>query len=515
MEGSVERPVAAPNIAYASPQGRRVLFATVLGSSMAFLDATVVNIALPTIGRELDADLTSLQWTINAYTLTLAAFLLLAGSLGDHFGRRRLFCIGTVWFATASVLCGLAPNVELLIAARALQGVGAALLAPGSLAIMEASFRREDRGTAVGAWSGLGGVAGALGPFVGGYLIEAVSWRLIFLINLPLAAVVVWVALRHVPETRDESVRGLPLDVRGALVTVFGLAAITYGLTSGLESGWDSLGVVVTLAAGAIAAVAFAVVEHGRAGALVPLELFASRLFSAAIVVTFVVYAALSGALFLLPIQLQQTAGYSPLAAGAALVPLTIVMLLLSARAGRLSQRIGPRLPMSLGPIVAGLGLALLGVVDRTSPYLSMVLPGVLVFGLGLALTVAPLTSTVLQAGGEEHAGASAAINNTVARVAGLIAVATIPALAGISVSSGVDASSFNDGYTRGMLIAAAVCIAGGILAVLMITDPPNDPDLAEPYSHCALGAPPLRPQPLAETAATAAVPGAATDTGS
>ncbi len=493
MPGASDYAVPPPGISYASTAGRWVLFATVLGSSMAFLDATVVNIALPTIGRDLDADLTSLQWTINAYTLTLAAFLLLGGSLGDHFGRRRVFCIGAIWFAAASLLCGIAPNVELLIAARALQGVGAALLTPGSLAIIEASFRRGDRAAAVGAWSGLGGIAGALGPFVGGYLIGAVSWRLIFLINLPLAVAIVWVARRHVPETRDPSVRGMPLDIRGAAVTVLGLAATTYGLTAGVESGWASADVLAMLAAGVVAFVAFVLLERGRRGALIPLELFESRQFSAANLVTFVVYAALSGALFLLPIQLQQTAGYSPLAAGAALVPLTVVMLLLSARAGRLAQRIGPRLPMSLGPIVAGLGLALLGLVDQSSPYASIVLPGVLVFGLGLALTVAPLTSTVLHAGGEEHAGASAAINNTVARVAGLIAVAIIPALAGISVSDQVGAASFDDGFTRGMLIAAGVCMAGGILAAITITNPPPDPDTPEPCSSCPLDAPPLR----------------------
>ena len=242
---------------------------------------------------------------------------------------------------------------------------------------------------------------------------------------------------------------------------------------------------------------AFILLERGRRGALIPLELFRSRQFSAANVVTFVVYAALSGALFLLPIQLQQTAGYSPLAAGASLVPLTIVMLLLSARAGRLAQRIGPRLPMSLGPIVAGLGLGLLGIIDQTSPYASTVLPGVLVFALGLSLTVAPLTSTVLQAGGEEHAGASAAINNTVARVAGLIAVAIIPALAGISTSQAVGATSFDDGFTRGMLIAAGVCMAGGFLAAATIRNPPRRTDEPKPCSYCPLDAPPLRVQAL------------------
>jgi EmrB/QacA subfamily drug resistance transporter len=407
-----------PDIVLRTPAGRWVLFATVLGTSMAFLDATIVNIALPTIGKDLDAGLTELQWTVNAYTLTLAALLLLGGSLGDRYGRRRIFCVGAAWFAAASLLCGLAPTSEFLIAARALQGVGAAMLTPGSLAIIESSFRREDRGAAVGAWSGLGGIAGAAGPFVGGYLVEAVSWRLIFLINLPVAAAVLWVANRHVPETRNAAMRATPLDLRGAALTALGLASATYGLTAGASKGWGSPLVVGALLAGVVCLALFIALERRIRWPLVPLQLFASRQFSAANAVTFVVYGALGGALFLLPLQLQGTAGYSPLQSGAALVPMTFVMLLLSARAGRLAQRIGPRLPMTVGPLVAGCGLALLGTIGASAPYVTAVLPGVLLFALGLSLTVAPLTSTVLQAGGEEHAGVSSAINNAVARTA-------------------------------------------------------------------------------------------------
>ena len=492
---SVQAGVAGgPGIRYRSTRGRWVLFATVLGTSMAFLDATVVNIALPTIGEDLGAGLTELQWTINAYTLALGGLLLLGGSLGDHFGRRRIFCVGAVWFAAASLICGIAPSIGVLIAARALQGAGAAMLTPGSLAIIEASFHRDDRGGAVGAWSGLGGIAGALGPFVGGYLIQAASWRLIFLINLPIAAAVVWVATRHVPETRDESVRSTPLDLRGAAVVAAGLAAITYGLTAGIDRGWGSPVVVGSIVGGAALLVVFVLLERGRKGALVPLELFASRQFSSANAVTFVVYAALGGALFLLPIQLQKSAGYSPLEAGAALVPMTIVMLLLSARAGRLAQRIGPRLPMSLGPIIAGTGLALLSRIGETSPYATTVLPGVVVFALGMSLTVAPLTSTVLNAGGEEHAGVSSAINNAVARVAGLIAVAVIPAAAGISAADAFEAASFSAGFQRGMWIAGAVCAAGGILAAVTIRNPPRTTGAQPtPTSSCPLDAPPLR----------------------
>lgn len=485
----------APAVRLGTAPGRWVLFATVLGTSMAFLDATVVNIALPTIGDDLRAGLTGLQWTVNAYTLALAAFLLLGGSLGDHFGRRRIFCVGAVWFAAASLLCGLAPSSELLIAARALQGVGAALLTPGSLAIIESSFHPDDRGAAVGAWSGLGGIAGAAGPFVGGYLIEAVSWRLIFLINLPIAAAVLLVANRHVPETRNEAMRSTPLDLRGAGITALGLGAATYGLTSGSERGWGSPVVVASIAAGVAALLLFVTLERRLRWPLVPLRLFASRQFSSANAATFVVYGALGGALFLLPIQLQRTAGYSPLAAGASLVPMTIVMLLLSSRAGRLARRIGPRLPMTGGPIVAACGLALLTRVDATSDYVSTVLPGVLLFALGLSLTVAPLTSTVLAAGGEEHAGVSSAVNNAVARTAGLIAVAVIPAAAGISTGGTLDGSSFADGFGRGMWIAAGVCAAGGVLSAVTIRNPARVPDAAEPepVSHCPLDAPPLR----------------------
>lgn len=492
---SVAVPLAAgPGIRYRSARGRWVLLATVLGTSMAFLDATVVNIALPTIGEDLDAGLTGLQWTVNAYTLALAGLLLLGGSLGDHFGRRRIFCVGAVWFALASLICGIAPSSEVLIAARALQGAGAAMLTPGSLAIIEASFHRADRGAAVGAWSGLGGIAGALGPFVGGYLIQAASWRLIFLINLPIAAAVVWVARRHVPETRDESVRTSPLDLRAAAVTALGLAAATYGLTEGPHRGWGSPVVVGSILLGLAALVAFVLLERGREGALVPLELFSSRQFSAANAVTFVVYAALGGALFLLPIQLQQTVGFTPLEAGAALVPMTIVMLLLSARAGRLAQRIGPRLPMSAGPIIASVGLVLLSRIDASSTYVATVLPGVVVFALGLSLTVAPLTSTVLSAGGEAHAGVSAAVNNAVARIGGLIAVAVIPAAAGISATDAFGSASFGDGFSQGMLIAAAVCAAGGLLAAVTIRNPPRvEEEQPAPCSSCPLDAPPLR----------------------
>jgi EmrB/QacA subfamily drug resistance transporter len=480
-------------VRYRTARGRTVLLATVLGSGMAFLDATVVNIALPSIGDDLDATLAGLQWTVNAYALTLAGLILIGGSLGDHFGRRRVFVIGVIWFAIASLLCALAPTIEMLIAARAIQGVGAALLTPGSLAILEAVFHPDDRGSAIGAWSGLAGVSTAVGPFLGGWLVEAVSWRLIFLINLPLAVVVVWAA-RSIPETSNPAVRGQRLDLAGAALTALGLAGVTYALTEGDAQGWTDPTVVTLGVLGVAALAGFVAVEARGSHAMVPLDIFRNRLFSAANAVTFIVYAALSGALFLLPIQLQVVSGYSPIEAGSALIPLTVVILLLSSWAGRLAQRIGPRLPMGLGPIIAAVGLALLTRAGPDASYLSDVLPAVLVFGLGMAVTVAPLTVTVLGAAGEERAGIASAINNTVARVAGLIAVAVIPLAAGISGDDYQIPAAFDDGFETGVMICAAVCAAGGVLALVTIRRPDEAVGGPAPAHSCLNGPPPEVP---------------------
>jgi EmrB/QacA subfamily drug resistance transporter len=452
-----------------------VLLATVLGSGIAFLDATVVNVALPTIGEELDAGIAGLQWVVNAYTLTLSGFLLLGGSLGDHYGRRRVFVIGTIWFAAASLLCGLAPNVEALVAARALQGIGGALLTPGSLAIIEASFRAEDRAPAIGAWSGLGGVTAAIGPFLGGWLVQAASWRWIFLINLPLAAAVVWVAQRHVPESRDPSV-GRGLDYTGAALAALGLAGVVYALTDGPGLGWTSPRILLAGAVGVAALVAFVLWERRSRHPMLPLDIFASRQFTAANLVTLVVYGALGGALFLMPIQLQRVVGFTPLAAGVALIPITVVMLLLSARAGRLSARIGPRLPMTLGPLLVAAGFVLYTRIGPGASYLADVLPGMLVFAFGLTLTVAPLTATVLAAAPREHAGIASAVNNDVARAAGLLAVAVLPVAAGISGAGALDPGRFNDGFHVAVLIAAALCAAGGLIAWFGIRNPAPEP---------------------------------------
>jgi EmrB/QacA subfamily drug resistance transporter len=488
---SVALPVAG-SVRLRSAAGRWVVLATVLGSGMAFLDATVVNIALPAIGRDFNAPLSSLQWTVNAYTLTLAGFLLLGGSLGDHYGRRRVFVIGVAWFAIASLLCGIAPSSGLLIGARALQGVGAALLTPGSLAIIEATFDPDDQGAAVGAWSGLGGVATAIGPLLGGWLIAAVSWRLVFFINLPLAAAVLWVSVRHVPESRDASAQGRPIDLAGAWTAALGLAGVTYALTEGQSHGWTSGAVVVTAAVGVAALAAFLGIEARSDHPLMPLDLFGSRQFSAANLVTFVVYAALAGVLFLLPIQLQQVLGYSATEAGTALIPLTVVMLLLSSRTGRLAQQIGPRVPMTVGPIAAAVGIALLARADAGASYWSDILPAMLIFGLGLSFTVAPLTSTVLASAGPAHAGVASAINNDVARVAGLLAVAVIPLAAGISGDDYLHPAQFSDGFQMAMWISAALCAAGGVLAWFTIRRLAAG-DRERPITSCPLGAPPLR----------------------
>jgi EmrB/QacA subfamily drug resistance transporter len=492
-----------------------VLLATILGSGIAFLDSTVVNVALPTIGRELDAGISSLQWVVNAYTLTLSGFLLLGGSLGDHYGRRRVFVIGVAWFAVASLLCGLAPTDEALVAARTLQGIGGALLTPGSLAIIEASFRREDRGPAIGAWSGLGGVTAALGPFLGGWLVQTGSWRLIFLINLPLAVVVVWVSVRHVPESRDPGATGR-LDWVGAALAAVGLAGVVYALTDGPGLGWTSSRILAAGLVGVAALAAFAVWERRTRAPMLPLDIFASRQFTAANIVTFVVYGALGGSLFLMPIQLQQVVGYSPLASGVALIPITVLMLLLSARAGRLSARIGPRLPMTLGPLLVAAGFALLARIGPGARYLVDILPASLVYGFGLTLTVAPLTATVLAAAPAEHAGVASAVNNDVARTAGLLAVAVLPVAAGISGADALQPDRFAAGFRTAMIIAAALCAAGGLLSWLTIRNPEPEAALegegerervpvpaAPPpvgdghYLNCPLNAPPpARPPP-------------------
>lgn len=461
-------------VVWGTGRARWVLLATGLGSGIAFLDGTVVNIALPTIGSALSASVAGLQWVVNSYTLTLASLILLGGSLGDRFGRRRVFLLGIAWFAGASLLCGVAPTAEALVAGRALQGVGGALLTPGSLAILQASFAPGDRARAVGAWSGLSGIAAAIGPFVGGWLIDVGSWRAIFLINVPLALAVIAVALRHVPETRDPSaVRGI--DVAGAVLAIVGLAGMTWALIAAGERG-ATAGVLGTGAVGLASLAGFVAVERRSRHPMLPLDVFASRQFTAANLVTLLVYASLSIMFFLLVIHLQQVVGYSPVRAGAATLPVTGLMLALSARAGQLADRIGPRLPMAVGPLGIATGLALLGRVQADATYLGTVLPALLVFGLGLALTVAPLTATVLAAASTAHAGIASGVNNAVSRGAGLLAVAAIPGLTGLTGDAYNDPVIFASGFRAAMYIGASLAAAGGLLAWVLIRNDDGDP---------------------------------------
>lgn len=480
-----------PGLSLKTSRGKLVLATTVLGSSMAFIDSTVVSVAQPTIGREFHADIAGLQWVSIGYLLTLSGLLLLGGALGDRLGRRRIYVIGVSWFALASLLCAVSPNITFLILFRVIQGIGGALLTPGSLAILEASFRKEDRSAAIGAWSGLGGVATAFAPFLGGWLISAVSWRFIFLINLPIAIAVIVLSLRIVPETRDEAEKGR-LDYAGSALATLALIGVSYGLVEGPAMGFGTPAVLVAILGGVLAGVLFIVQELRSPEPIVPLSLFRSRQFSATNAVTLIVYAVLGGVIFLLPIELQQVAHYSPIGAGASLLPVTFMLLLLSAPSGRLATRIGPRLQMSLGPIVVAAGVLLLGRVDSGGNYFTEVLPAALMFGLGLAITVAPLTSTAMSSAPPRRAGIASAINNTVARTGSLLFVAILPPLAGITGASYLHPPQFQTGFHAATIIAAIVCAAGGVLAALTISDPRAEPPVEERSAFsCPINAPP------------------------
>ena len=480
-----------------------MLAITVLGSGLAFLDATVVNVALPELGRDLDADVAGLQWTINAYLVTLASLILLGGALGDRYGRRKIFTLGVVWFSAASALCAAAPTVEVLSAARAFQGIGGALLTPGSLAIIEASFHREDRGRAIGAWSALGGVAAAIGPLLGGYLVDAVSWRAIFLINLPLGAFVVWGARRHVPESRDPTQTGRP-DIAGSVLASLGLGSLTFALIQASEQGLGSAQVVAALVVGVVSLGLFLRVERRIPQPMLPPSIFSSGQFTAANVLTFVVYAALGGVFFLLVVFLQVGLGYSPIAAGAASLPVTALMLVLSSRAGALAQRIGPRVPLTAGSLLIAAGMWLMSEIEIGDGYVSAVLPAVVVFGLGLSLVVAPITMTVLAAADPRHAGVASGINNAVARTAGLAAVAALPLLAGLDGADYREPEALADAFQIGMLVCAGLAAAGSVLAFATISDdvleeaaePGHEPcqEAIEqaPAVHCAVAGTPL-----------------------
>ena len=479
-------------LALHSAKGRIALTATVAASAMASLDATIVNVALPHIGKDFHASVSSLQWVLTGYLLALASLILLGGALGDRLGRRKVFMTGTLWFAVASVGCGLAPNIEILVAARILQGVGGALLTPGSLAILQSTFQQDDRAAAVGAWSGLGGVAGAIGPLVGGALVDGPGWRWAFLLNVPVAAISLGCAQRAVPETRDPDARAR-LDFRGVALAVVGLAALTWSLTAAGPRGWSDGAVVGAGLVGVAALVAFVMWMLRAADPLVPPALFRNRTFTVVNLATVVLYAAIGVSFFLVAYELQVAAGWSALRAGVALLPATLLMLVLSARSGALAQRVGPRLQLTVGPLLVGAGLLLLARIGPHTSWVADVLPGAMVFGMGLVTLVAPLTATVMAAADPNHVSVASGVNNAIARAASLAALATIPAVSALSTAHG--AAAVTHSFRVAMVIAAVVAAVAAPLAFFGLERRATAPPTARRL-HCTLDGPPLQADP-------------------
>jgi len=421
-----------------APNKRLALFACILGTTVVLVDSTVVNVALPEISRDLGGGLAGQQWTSNAYLLTLGSLLLVGGSLGDVYGERRIFVFGVVAFGVTSLLCALAPTIEVLVAGRALQGVSGALLTPAALAVIVAVFEQGERSRAIGAWTAWSGIGAALGPLIGGQLIDAASWRWVFAINVPLVIATVVLILRALPFEPGRGKRG-QLDLAGAVLCVAGLAGVTFGLIQQPLDGWGSPSVVGPIAAGSVLFIAFLLYERRAGTPMLPLDLFRRRNFAIGNIETFAMYAGLSLLFFYLIIYLQQVAGYDALEAGAATLPVTVVMLALASRFGALADRLGPRLFMGLGPLVAGTGLLLLLRLDQDVSYFAELLPAITLFALGLAMTVAPLTATVLADAEERNAGVASGVNNAIARIAGLVAIAGVGVLIAASFTRGLD----------------------------------------------------------------------------
>jgi EmrB/QacA subfamily drug resistance transporter len=452
-----------------SAAGKGALLAATVASALGFLEATVVTVAVPRIGADLGAPLSGLQATLSAYTLALTALVLLGGAVGDRYGRRRVFLIGVVGFAAASVLCGLAVGVGTLVGARVLQGVGAALMVPGSLAILQTSFAADERGRVIGIWSGLSGGFTAIGPFLGGWLIDALSWRWIFFLNVPIAAVVIVAALRWVPPTRDGSRAEDRFDVLGAALGTVGLGGATFALIEAADQGLSAP--VLAAGLGGLGALGgFLWVERARRErAMLPLGLLGRPGFGALNAYTLVVYAALNGQTFLFPVFLQNVLGYSALAAGAASVPATVLLLCGSGRAGALAARIGPRLPLVVGPLLGVVGLLILRTAGGGSGYWARLFPAVVAFGLGLTLVVAPLTAAVLAAAPDRYAGIASGINNASARAGGLVAVAALPLLVGLSGADYERPDVLTGGFRAAMLWCAGLLLAGALVAAVLV----------------------------------------------
>src|SRR5438132_9394404 len=503
------RAAAAPCTKASGPW---ILAATILGSSMAFIDGTVVNVALPALQQSLNGTVVDVQWVVEAYSLLLSAFLLLGGSLGDRYGRRRIFILGVAIFSLASLWCGFATSIHELILSRAVQGAGGALLVPGSLAIISASFREEDRGRAIGTWSGFTAITAAIGPVMGGWLIEQVSWRAVFFINVPLAAIVLVISAFRVPESRDESQKER-LDWVGAALTMIGLGSLVYGLIESSRLSFGHPAVLAALIGGSSFLIMFLLVVMRVRNPMLPLALFRSRDFTGANLLTLFLYSALGGTLFFLPLNLIQVQGYTATAAGAAFLPFILIMFFLSRWSGGLVARYGAKLPLVVGPIIAAVGFALFAVPGVGANYWSKFFPAVVVLGLGMALSVAPLTTTVMNAVPANRVGIASGINNAISRTAALLAIATLgivmlhvfdrsidSRLSKLEVSAEVQHSladqrinlaaaalpqdiepsmrqvlkqaideSFVNGFRRVMLVGAALALASGITSLLLI----------------------------------------------
>ncbi|HLM10127.1 MAG TPA: DHA2 family efflux MFS transporter permease subunit [Thermoleophilaceae bacterium] len=458
---------------------RLVLVAAILGTTVVTIDATVVNVALPAIEDDLGGGLAGQQWTSNAYLVLLGSLLLVGGSLGDLFGERRVFAAGVAGFGGTSLFCALAPTIELLVVARALQGVAGALLTPAALAVIVTAFPPDERGRAVGAWTAWGGIGTVLGPLIGGQLVDAASWRWIFAINVPVVIATLVLVARAVPAGRARPADAR-VDVVGAALCALGLAGMTFGVIEQPLHGWGDARVALPLLAGALMFAGFLVWEAKSDHPMLPLSLFRRRNFAIGNVETFSMYAGLGLLFFLLVLFLQQVAGYSALAAGTASLPVTLVMFALSTRFGMLADRHGPRFFMGVGPLVAALGLAWFLRLDSDVDYLVDLLPGLLVFALGLTMTVAPLTATVLADADEENAGIASGVNNAIARVAGLAAIAVIGVIAGSGAQElGPDQASI-DAFRMGVGLATALVALGGVLGLVGIVNPRRDVQASE-----------------------------------